>query len=170
MVRCVFLCLAFAWPALGLAHDAGRSPGGGKAAPGVVAPATTADDDGSDAGAGADDGRRPTELGSGDVRIGLPQEEPGEAVPGAGDILVRFEDDRSARDIDAIVERVGGTIVSRMLGGMLVQLEVPGTTTQETLLEAYAATEGVRYAEPVQPVSIDPVEPSPQAPDGTGTD
>lgn len=99
--------------------------------------------------------------------VGIDPPAPAEpAVPGAADILVRFDDTLGDATVEAIVDRVGGEIVDRMMRGRLVQVRVPEATTQEALIDAFSTTDGVRYAEPVQPVSIPPM------PDGglTGTD
>lgn len=76
-----------------------------------------------------------------------------------GRLLVKFDPTLSANEIDSINRQLGVTVVNRMMGGTLLQVEVPYVGTLDQIIDAYAATEGVVYAEPVQPVSIPPTPP-----------
>lgn len=82
----------------------------------------------------------------------------------ARQLLVRFEDGVTPAEIDTINQRLGVKVVNRMMDGKLLLVEVPYVGTIAQIIDAYAATNGVRYAEPDQPVSI-PM-PQPGADDG----
>ncbi len=82
-------------------------------------------------------------------------------------LLVRFEDGVTPAEIDTINQRLGVKVVNRMMDGKLLLVEVPYVGTLGQIIDAYAATDGVRYAEPDQPVSIPMPQPEqPGADDG----
>ena len=78
----------------------------------------------------------------------------GQAIP--GEILVKFEEGVSQEEIDTINRRLGATVVNTMLGGRLVLVTTPYESATSQLIDAYAATEGVEYAEPNREVSLYP--------------
>lgn len=83
-------------------------------------------------------------------------------------LLVRFDPALSTDEIDSINRQLGVTVVNRMMDGTLLQVEVPYVGTLNQIIDAYAATRGVVYAEPVQPVSIPPTPPGNSGSDPAG--
>lgn len=71
-----------------------------------------------------------------------------------GDILVKFHEDISAEQIEAINRRLGVAVVNTMQDGKLFLVETPYPNVVTQLIGAYQATEGVEYAEPNSRVSI----------------
>lgn len=86
----------------------------------------------------------------------------------AGQILVKFNDGLSAEEIDKINRRLGTTVVNRMMGGKLLLVETPYPSVASQLIEAYASTTGVEYAEPNEEVSIIPPPEEGKAPPDEG--
>ncbi len=68
-----------------------------------------------------------------------------EAIP--GELLIRFEDNISAVEIDRVNARLGVEVINRMAGGKLVHIRVPSGQSLETLADVYRSTPGVRYVE-----------------------
>lgn len=69
-------------------------------------------------------------------------------------ILVKFDPSLSDEDIAEINRKLGASVVDRMLDGQVFLVEVRYPGTRDHIIDAYAATEGVVYAEPNQLVSI----------------
>lgn len=78
----------------------------------------------------------------------------GKAIP--GEILVKFEEGVSPEQIETITRRLGATVVDTMLDGRLVLVTTPYENATSQIIDAYAATEGVEYAEPNREVSLYP--------------
>lgn len=94
-------------------------------------------------------------------------EDAGEVVP--GEILVKFKEGLSEEEIDRIHRRLGAKVVDTMLGGRLMLVTIPYENATSQLVDAYAATEGVEYAEPNQKVSLfPPPEDDPVTPPSEG--
>lgn len=94
------------------------------------------------------------------------EEAAGASVP--GEILVKFEEGLSQEEIDRIHRRLGATVVDTMMDGRLMLVTVPYESATSQLIDAYAATEGVEYAEPNQKVSLFPPVTPPAQGQGSG--
>ncbi|MDW9957985.1 hypothetical protein GOB20_09115 [Sinorhizobium meliloti] len=91
---------------------------------------------------------------------------------GGNRLLVTFEKTLSTAEIEAIVQRLGGKIINRMLDGTVVLVEIPYPAIRQQIIDAYSATEGVIHAEPDHPVSIPEQsreQPNPQSGQGGAT-
>lgn len=95
-------------------------------------------------------------VGAHDERASAGQEDSMPDGAANGYILVKFEEGVSPERIATINRRLGTTYVQAMLDGslILVRAAYPGTTSQ--IIDAYAATEGVEYAEPDRVITLDP--------------
>lgn len=75
-------------------------------------------------------------------------------------IFVRFADGITTSQVQQINRRLGVTVVGKVLDGEILIVEVPYPETRQMILDAYARTKGVVYAEPDQVITIPKTFPS----------